>query len=111
MSPRDKRHLDRAVAVAGTSTCNKRHGVVIAHGNKVLAVGVNTPRSANNHFTQANFHAEVAAIRALRTSVPHASLTLYSARVLADGTPALARPCAACQTLIDYLDFGGVIWT
>ena len=115
MNRPDERHLNRAIQVALSSTCRTQHGVVIAHGPKVLAVAVNTARNhpdvCSDPKTQAARHAEVNALRQLGRTVDHSRLTLYSARVLKDGTPTLAKPCTRCQAVLDYVEIGGVYWT
>lgn len=127
MNKTDSKHMARAIALAETSDCAQRHGCVIAHGPRVLAVGVNTQRNSPDvcadPATQAARHAEINALRMLTRppytahSMKHSqgidfsALTLYSARVLVDGTPALAKPCAYCDTLIGILGFKKVLWT
>lgn len=112
---RDERHLARAVQVALVSTQRMRHGAVIAHGNRVLAVGVNLhrahPLNVSDPKTQSAFHAEVAALRALRTTVPMGRLSLYSARVNKSNEPVNALPCANCWAVLDYLGITDVHWT
>lgn len=102
--------LTRACQVAATSTCKKRHGVVIAHGPRVMAVGVNSYRGPDAPDT---YHAEIAAVKALNTTVPFAKLSVYSARVTANGKPAIATPCGACATELTRLGFNpsNIHWT
>lgn len=112
---RNARHLARAVQVAGTSSARFRHGAVIAHGSRVLAVGVNThradPLNVTDPKTDSAWHAEISALRSLRTTVDPSRLSLYVARVLKDGTPANSRPCAGCQAVLDYLGITDIHWT
>ena len=59
-------------------------------------------------------HAEIAAIKdALKEIEPwqFTSCTLYVARVLKDGTPALAKPCIGCRKAIVEFEIGNVEWT
>lgn len=59
-------------------------------------------------------HAEIAAIKdALREIGPDefSDYTLYVARVLKDGTPALAKPCIGCARAILEFGIGNVEWT
>ena len=109
------RHLERALAVAATSTQPHRHGAVIAHGSRVLSVGVNTrrnrPEICSDPQNEAAFHAEVAALRSLNTTVPHSRLTLYSARVDKEGNKKLAKPCARCMAVLDYVGLHNIYWT
>lgn len=112
---RDERHLDRAIQVALTSSERFRHGSVIAHGNRVLAVGVNThracPLNVSDPKTDSAWHAEVAALRSLRTTVDYGRLSLYVARVLKNGTPANSRPCTRCMAVLDYVGITDIHWT
>lgn len=105
--------LQRAMKVAEASTQRSRHGAVIAHGSRVLAVGVNArrvhPTQTEHPLLESTFHAEVAALRTLRSPVPHSELTLYVARIDRQGEPLLSRPCEACYTR--FSDFRKVVWT
>lgn len=68
-------------------------------------------------------HAEIAAIIKARyyftkiagtrrdSYVTLRSFRMYIARVLADGTPALAAPCPECQTAMEYFQIKDVFWT
>lgn len=107
-------HVKRALAIAGTSTCNQMHGSLVVMGRRVLAVGVNRTRNdpgvCSDPKSQAAVHAEIAALKQLR-GVDLRKATLISARVFKDGTPALAKPCARCTAVIDYLEVGKVIYT
>ena len=62
-------------------------------------------------FYIAAFHAEVAALRSLNTTVPHSRLTLYSARVDKEGNKKLAKPCARCMAVLDYVGLHNIYWT
>lgn len=112
---RQERHLDRAIQVSLTSSERFRHGAIIAHGSRVLAVGVNThrasPMNVSDPKTGSAWHAEVAALRSLRTTVPYNRLSLYVARTLKDGTPANSRPCANCMAVLDYVGITDIHWT
>ena len=101
--------------MAATSTQPHRHGVVIAHGSRVISVGVNTRRNRPEICTdpqnEAGYHAEIAALRSLNTTVPHAKLSLYSARVDKDGKPKLAKPCARCRAVLEFVGLQDIYWT
>ena len=107
--------LARAKEVARTSTEPRKHGCVIALGSRVLSVGVNSRRNhpgvCSEPESQASFHAEVAALRALHTTVDFSRLSLYSARVGIAGEPRLAKPCPACALAISLLGIRDVHWT
>ena len=112
---RADRHLERALAVAATSTQPRRHGAVITHGSRVLSVGVNTrrnrPEVCTNPQNEAGYHAEIAALRSLNTTVPYAKLSLYSARVDKDGKPKLAKPCTRCRAVLEFVGLQDIYWT
>lgn len=120
MYTRDSNHIYRALSIAEASTCRFKHGVVIAHGKKVLSVAVNTDRNpvltCSNPRTEASRHAEFNAIRQIK-NIDASSLTLYSARMMKNGEPGVSKPCSHCQTLIDCLEFkevwyfNGNVWT
>jgi tRNA(Arg) A34 adenosine deaminase TadA len=110
----ERKHLQRALAVASTSTCSQRHGVVIAHGPRVLAVGINrnrnSPHVCTNPKRDAAVHAEVAAMKQLR-DIDWSKVTLYSARMLKTNVPGLARPCPRCAAVIEFAGVGKIIHT
>jgi len=54
-------------------------------------------------------HAEVAALANARQSVE--GLTMYVARVMKDGSTALAKPCLGCARAIVEFGLGDVMWT
>lgn len=115
MNRTQQRHLDRAAQVALASTEKQAHGCVIALGPKVLSVGVNSARNrpavCSDPARQAGIHAEVAALKALRFDGNYARLTLYSARLLRSGVPALAKPCPVCAQVLDVLGITDIYWT
>ena len=115
MSGRKFAMLDRAMGVASTSTEKRKHGCVIALGSRVLSVGVNSRRNhpavCSDPGTQASYHAEIAALRALHTTVDYSRLTLYSARMGKDGEWLMAKPCEACALAIEMLGIKDVRWT
>lgn len=109
------RHLERAIAVARTSTERQKHGAVIAKGNRVVAVGVNAnrniPINCTNPKMEAAIHAEEAAIRALPSDMDTSRLTLYVARIRKGGDIGLSAPCPRCQDAIAKAGIKEVIWT
>lgn len=95
-----------------------RFAAVLTDGSSVF-IGTNSYRT----FTlQAKFsknqdrvcrHAEIHALsKAIKGRYRDLSeYTIYVARVLADGSPALARPCEVCESAIKYYGVGKVIHT
>lgn len=112
MNTRESSHLDRAIRIAGESTCRQKHGVVIAKGPRVLAVAVNEERNDPNNCTnpklEASYHAE---FKALMQCFGAKDVTLYSARVNRKGEQMYAKPCNECQKLIEKLGVRKVIHT
>lgn len=115
MLSRHARLLERASILALTSTERAKHGVIIAKGNRVLSVGVNRSRNIPTNVSlpkeQAAVHAEVAALKALPSTIDYSKLTLYSARVLRNGQLALAKPCSLCQSVLDFIGLTDIYWT
>lgn len=112
MNSRERRLLARAVEISKQSTCGYRHGAVIAAGNRVLAIAVNTDRNhpevCSDPKTEAAYHAEINALKQLR-GVNLSGATLYSARTNRRGQPMLAKPCGRCQTAIEEAGIRKVI--
>lgn len=110
----DRKHIQRALAVASTSTCNQRHGAVVAHGPRVLAVSVNRNRNSplicTDPKAEAAFHAEIVALKQL-SGIKWSDVTLYSARIGKAGDARMAKPCPKCQAVIDFLGIGKVVHT
>lgn len=82
----------------------------------MLAVAVNSDRNSphvcSDPKTQAARHSEWNALRKVRDmDIDMRKVTVYNARVLKDGTPALAKPCPRCAYLLDFYDVGRVVWT
>lgn len=98
------KHLLQAIKVASTSTERQRHGAVIAKGGRVLSVGVNTRRNhpdvCSDPKTEASFHAEVMALRALSSPELAQGATLYVARINRNQLPADSTPCVNCLNVI-----------
>lgn len=61
---------------------------------------------ASSYFTsRAGLH------RSKALSVDLSSFSISVARVLADGSPALARPCQNCQRALDHFNITKIEWT
>lgn len=75
-------------------------GAVIVRRGVVLGVGYNKmrthPKSATPH---RRTHAELSAVLNARCDLSGA--TIYVARINKNEVPALAKPCPACQALLD----------
>lgn len=114
MNSTERRHLDRAITISRESTCDPKHGVVIAQGPRVLAVAVNTKRNNPNIVSNPRFdahrHAEWNAFKQLE-GLDLSKATLYSARTSRTGKVGLAKPCEQCQAMIDLFGVKRVIHT
>ena len=114
MNSQERRLLARAMDVSKNSTCMQKHGVVIAAGNRVLAVAVNTDRNnpaiCSDPKSEAAYHAEINALKQLRGFDLRVA-TLYSARTNRRGVARLAKPCARCQAAIEEAGIKKTIWT
>ena len=114
MNNRQTSHLKRATEIAKHSSCNFRHGVVIAIGPRVLAVAVNTHRNYGEvcgvPLKEMSFHAERNALKQLEGR-DLSRAVLYSARVGKDGKALLAKPCPDCWELIKAAGIRKVCFT
>ncbi|MFB7867846.1 hypothetical protein [Streptomyces sp. NPDC056069] len=96
--------IDLAIRQALRSDCRQRVGAVLVTGRRVMAASPNLRRNDPMiDFRHATFHAEEAVLRRVRHA---AGSIIYVARVAADGTSVLARPCQRCQ---DGLAKAGIV--
>lgn len=107
----DLRWLNAAVKTSSMATHHQwRVGAVIIKGGRVLGVGVN--RYRNNPSQVAldgvSYHAEEVA---LRTAGDVEGATIYVARVTRSGLIGLAKPCEACQDLLNANGVHTAVWT
>ena len=108
------------LAMAHPGAGNAKVTAALLQGNRLLAIGYNQRKTHplakkfGKNSEAIYLHAEVDAIinavrvwgiAALRGS------TLKVARVLKNGTPALAKPCEGCQRAIIAFEIGEVEWT
>lgn len=109
----DRAHLNRALRIAESSTCKNRHGAVIAQGRRILSVGINTFRSNPNNVTdpknEASFHAEISALRGLRSRSD--GLSLYVGRLSRQGNSLLSKPCMRCWDIISSSGISRVVYS
>ena len=111
---RHKKHLQTAVSLAELSDHNSKHGAVIVKGGTRIAVGINyqinDPNQVTHPKTESGVHAEVAALNACR-KVNLMGATIYVARVLRDGCPAISKPCDYCQQALQARGIKRVVYT
>lgn len=116
---RNERFLNRAIGVALTSTCQWKHGALIAKGSKPLVWGPNIFRNNSSlNYSGATFHAEDVVLRQLcrLTGTTYyqgnfSDCTLYVARVNNQGIPRLSRPCQSCWKLLYTQGITEVVYT
>lgn len=94
------RYLTLAKLLAAKSNYKIRVGCVIVKHGTPIAVGFNRVKSHPRHVhpRNATVHAEMDAVAGCQTTMKGATIYVY--REHRDGTPALARPCANCQTIL-----------
>jgi pyrimidine deaminase RibD-like protein len=102
--------LKLATKLAQSNTTYSRWplGCVITKGGAVQSVGWSSLKS-DPRFERCSVHAEEHALRQMRYEAN--GCVLYVARLLRTGHLALAKPCAACQTLIRQAGVKRVVYT
>lgn len=106
--------LERAVALAYTSSCNYQHCAMVVRNGKVLSAKTNRYRNATiartvEEVKTLSYHAEYRAIRAAGIENCRGA-TIVVARVNATG-PALSKPCKHCAELIRTVGIKRIIYT
>ncbi len=111
MNTRNRRFLIQSLKIAATSGSNFRVGALITKGNRFLGVGVNSRKTHpdSNSWCKST-HAEHRAILNAGLNDLQGS-TMFVARTLKDGSPAIAKPCPSCSTLIKRAGIKKVIYT
>ncbi|MFJ7305861.1 hypothetical protein [Streptomyces sp. NPDC099088] len=101
--------MELAARQASLSRCRYRLGAVLVVGSRVLAASPNLRRNSPTvDFRHATFHAEEAVLRrAPRT----AGAVVYVARVNAEGSRMLAKPCPRCQQALAAAGVSRVYYT
>jgi deoxycytidylate deaminase len=106
--------LERASRLAEQSDYKYRHAAIIVKNGNVISRGINSkvndPRQVTNPLTEAGLHAEVAAVKAARNADLNGA-TIYVARVLKDGSPAMSKPCERCQAFLKSCGIKKVYYT
>ena len=95
---------------------SSRHGAVIYRGGRALCHGTNIDKNSvyvvPDPRTQSGVHAEARAIRkALADGIDLEGATIYVARVLKSGKPAMSKPCVNCQELLKSVGIRKVFYT
>lgn len=102
--------------MARKSDCRHKHGAVVVKNGNILSFGTNIHRELNpadaqdiDYFkSNASVHAEVAALR--QVADPR-GCTVYVARVMADGSAGLSKPCVRCEKYLIGAGVKRVVWT
>ena len=113
--------LDKAIELAKNNPTDlARMGAIIVKDRFVIGSGMNSRKShpLQYAFSQSHLkialHAEIAAIvDALRNNEKDdlQGATIYVARVLKNGSRAIAKPCATCERAIKAYGIEAVYWT
>lgn len=114
------RLIGKAIDLASTSEYRYRHGAILARGSKIIASATNKVR--NDPLiapTDVTFHAEERAIReycrilgvSYIAPMDLADMTMYIARVDANGSQKLSRPCEECMKKLEYFGIWNVVYT
>lgn len=114
-----KEALKNPIQRKGRNSISRFAAVLTNHKGKTW-IGFNSYRTHplqykfSGNSDQICTHAEIAALAKACRNGPYIDLseyTMYVARVLKDGTPALARPCPVCAGAISEFGVGNVVWT
>lgn len=109
--------LELAIRMANKSTSRFRLGAVLFHRNQVISTGYNCMKKT--HPLQQKFsrkeitlglHAEIHACLGVSVSDLIRS-EIYVARILRNGSLALAKPCQVCQKFLEDVGISKVTYT
>jgi pyrimidine deaminase RibD-like protein len=103
------RYMEKAIELAHSSKCRHRHGCVVVKNGKIIAKSTNKKVGDPSVEFRLALHAEFAAVVAAGTQASGA--TVYVARVQADGSPALSKPCKKCESMMKRSGVSKVVWT
>lgn len=111
---RDLKFFEAARAESRKADFKVRVGAVLTFQGRIIAAGHSSEKTspvqkhfnsyrkfADTNLTQHKLHAEVMAIQKIRhMQIDYSKVSIYIWREYADGTPAIARPCAACMAML-----------
>lgn len=98
-----------ALNQAGRSQCRFPMGAALVRGNRIIAGASNKKRNSPViDYRNSTFHAEIAVLRKAGSAQ---GASIYVARIDANARPAMARPCARCQELLDKAGVRRVFYT
>jgi tRNA(Arg) A34 adenosine deaminase TadA len=115
-------HLDTAIQIAKANPVVglPKMAAVIARRKKIISVGLNTHKTDplqlrySRHPLSVCKHAEISAIKnAIKAdrNVDLRGTTIFIARVMKDGTTAIAKPCEGCQKALTAYGINRAYWT
>ncbi len=112
------RYIEYAKKIAKKSECGKfRHGAILVKGNSVRNISCNKHRHCGfgARFREsdrgtATLHAELGAILGMNRTIT-VGATVYVARINKDGETRNSKPCAMCQSAMEYVGIRRVIYT
>lgn len=109
LSRRDARWVQRAVGLALSSTHTFQMGALAVAGGSLIGHATNKYRNSPRiaAWNDCSVHAEAA----LATRATLNETNVYVARVLTNGTPALAKPCINCIHTLTAAGVRRVLWT
>lgn len=124
MTRKQKSFFEAAKAMSVMSDFPRTHiGCVIADGNhRIISSGCNSTKThpLQKKYNKERFaedtihslHAEVAALLPLiKEDIDFGKVEVYTHRTLANGKPAMARPCPSCMALIKELGIKKIWYT
>lgn len=118
LTKQELKYLDVAKAVAKTSDFKRTHvGCCIVYNRSIISVASNSEKSHplqsfynryrnfdNPETAIGKLHAEIHALSyLLNRDINYNKVSLFVYRELKDGSPAISRPCPACERLIKNL--------
>lgn len=117
--------LKNPIKARGRTSISRMGAVLVKGKNRIRYYGWNSykthplAREFSGNDNQVCIHAELDALLDFfscslideHSSADLEDYTMYVARVLKDGTTALAKPCVACQKMLIHFGVGNVEWT
>jgi diaminohydroxyphosphoribosylaminopyrimidine deaminase/5-amino-6-(5-phosphoribosylamino)uracil reductase len=103
------RYMEKAIELARTSRCRHKHGCVVVKNGRIIATATNKKVGDPSVEWRLAMHAEFAAVVAAGSQA--AGATVYVARVQADGSTGLSKPCKKCESMMKRSGIAKVVWT
>lgn len=106
-----------AIRTAFQSKSEFRHGAVLVKRNAVISIAINIMNKTHplqQKYSRKKFSIGSHAETRCCLGIPYSELnksTLFVARILKNGTPALSKPCIGCQEILIELGVRKVFYT